>query len=173
MARRGQSRRGRRGRQQQPKPRLKGIPQSERVKMPDPPPKRQYTCALTKKPITNVLTAIAHPDSQEPVEFDAVVQRLAEQEDLGDNQRIAYIGEGSFGVVEERRERGKYSLVITKKIPYEDSRAKNKWRQELSPGISRDYVPQPPRLTDLYSEEEMRSFPRFEVPAGAYLTRSN
>ncbi len=171
MARRGQSRSRRRNRP--PKPRLKGIPQSERVKVPPAPPKRTYECPLTRKPISNILTAIAHPDSQQPVEFDAVLEQLRQTEDIGPNERIVYLGEGYFAVVEEKKEKGKYRLNVTRKIPYEDNRAKLEWRQELSPGISRDYKPEPEHLSELYTDEETREFPRFDIPSGAYLTRSN
>lgn len=123
--------------------------------MPEPPPKRDYeACPLSGNPVDDILTAIAHPDSGKPCNFDSVVQHLESSERLEKDERICYIGEGSFGIVKNQGD----TLAIRKRIQYEDTHAHHEWRRELSPGISRDYKPDPTPLSELYSDEDIRNF---------------
>ncbi|NBB90206.1 MAG: hypothetical protein GVY23_03245 [Spirochaetes bacterium] len=135
--------------------------------MPEPPPKREYPpCPLSGEPIDDPYSAVEDPDTGRPARLDSVIKKLSESERLGPNERIAYIGQGSFGVVEERKENGKKQVVIKKRIEFENGRTVGDWRKELSPGISRDYRPEPEPLSSLYSEEEERKFPRFSRNVG-------
>ena len=85
--------------------------------------------------------------------FDRVIQRLAESEELQPNEAICYLGRGSFGIlVDQKGKKPRY--FVRKRIQFEDEHEKYTWRRELSPGISRDYVPSPQRLSELYDEAE-------------------
>jgi len=123
--------------------------------MPPPVPHREYEpCPISGESIKNVLTAIADPETGRPANFDSVVQRLAEGEDLEPNEQICYLGRGSFGVlVDQKGKKPRY--FVRKRIQFEDEHEKYVWRRELSPGISRDYVPSPQRLSELYDEAEV------------------
>ena len=132
--------------------------------MPPPPIQREYDpCPLSGKPIDNIYVAIADPDSGKPAIFGEVLERLKSQEELQKDQRLVYIGAGNFGIVADITKQGKQLIEVLKIIPYEDSYQKKPWRRELSPGISRDYIPTPEPLEDLYSSQELRAFP----PLGA------
>lgn len=122
--------------------------------MPPPVPKRDYgPDPITGEPISDILSAIADPETGRPANFDSVVRRLEEQEELGENERIVYVGKGAFGVlVENKGQKPRYQ--IRKRIQIEDEYEKYAWRRELSPGISRDYVPSPQPLHELYDEAE-------------------
>ncbi len=122
--------------------------------MPPPVPKREYEVdPVTGEPISDILTAIADPESGRPLNFDSMVRRLEEQEELAENERIVYVGRGAFGVlVEQKGKKPRY--FIRKRIQIEDEHEKYPWRRELSPGISRDYVPAPQPLSELYDEAE-------------------
>ena len=141
--------------------------------MPEPPPKRDYDpCPISGEPIEDILSAVAHPDSGRPCNFDSVVNHLKETEPLEADERICYIGEGSFGIVKEE-EKGS-ALTIRKRIQYEDSHAKHEWRRELSPGISRDYLPNPTPLSELYSDEDIRNFEFGQgAPHSIYLPKND
>ena len=135
--------------------------------MPEPPPKREYPpCPISGETIDDPYSAVEDPETGQPARLDSVVKKLTESEELGPNERIAYIGRGAFGVVEERKENGKKQVVIKRRIEYETGRNVQDWRKELSPGISRDYVPEPEPLTELYSEEEQHKFPKFGRTVG-------
>lgn len=122
--------------------------------MPPPVPVREYeVCPLTGEPITNILTAIADPETGRPANFDGVVERLAASEELQPNEQICYLGRGSFGIlVDDKGKKPRY--YVRKRFQFEDEHEKYVWRRELSPGISRDYVPTPQPLSELYDEAE-------------------
>lgn len=137
------------------------VPEELRKYMPPPPPERDYEpCPISGSKIDNIFVAIADPDSGSPCRFDKVLDRLAKREELQSNQRLVYIGAGNFGILEEKGRGNGRRLELIKKIPYEDTHQKNQWRRELSPGISRDYVPEPRPLDDLYTQDELNSFPK-------------
>lgn len=142
--------------------------------MPPKPEAKEYDpCPLSGEPIDNIIVAIGDPDSGLPSRFDKVLERIAKHEELGEHQRLVYIGAGNFGIVEEIvRDRRKY-LELIKKIPYEDTHKKQPWRRELSPGISRDYIPNPEPIDSLYTHEEIMNFPKLGASAGSYTPRTN
>lgn len=122
--------------------------------MPQPIPEREYEpCPLSGEPISNILTAIVHPETGRPANFDSVLGMLQRQEDLGENERMIYIGRGEFAVLAEDP-KAKPRFSVRKRIQYEDETQRCEWRKELSPGISRDYTPSPQRLHELYEEAE-------------------
>ena len=122
--------------------------------MPPPAPKRLYDPdPISGEPISDILTAVTDPETGRPAKFDSIVGRLVEQEPLAENERLVYIGKGAFGVLVEQKGR-KPRYFIRKRIQIEDEFQKYPWRRELSPGISRDYVPSPQPLAELYDEAE-------------------
>lgn len=122
--------------------------------MPSPVPRREYEPdPVTGEPISDILTAIADPETGRPANFDSIVQRLEQEEELAENERIVYVGRGAFGVlVDQKGKKPRY--YIRKRIQVEDEHEKYGWRRELSPGISRDYTPGPQPLSELYDEAE-------------------
>lgn len=121
--------------------------------MPEPAPKREYgPCPICENAIDNPFTAIAHGDEALPAHFECVIGRLTEMEQLGPDEQIAYIGEGTFAVLHRPNDKTSVRPEIRKLIEYEDKHNKPEWRKELSPGISRDYIPSPGSLVDLVPE---------------------
>jgi hypothetical protein len=140
--------------QQQQQPKKSRVFDPEKHFMPPPVPQREYQPdPISGEPISNILTAITDPESGRPANFDSVVQRIEAQEEIAENERIIYVGKGAFGVlVEQKGQRPRY--FIRKRIQIEDEYETYEWRKELSPGISRDYRPQPQPLSELYNEAE-------------------
>ena len=98
-------------------------------------------------------TYIADPETGKPANFDSVIQKLSAQEELAENERVCYLGRGSFGIlVDQKGKKPRY--YVRKRIQYEDENRSLDWRRELSPGISRDYVPSPQPLSELHLEAE-------------------
>lgn len=144
--------------------------------LPDAPPQREYEpCGLSGEEIDDIVTAIAHPHTGKPVRFESVIRTLLdqEQEELGEDERLAYIGKGTFGIVRVEKKGGRPELTVRKYFHYEDTHEKHRWRRELAPGISRDYVPDPQPLSDLYTAEELASFPRFDSAGSSVITRGS
>jgi len=138
--------------------------------MPAPVPEREYeACPVSGEEIDDVVTALAEPYSGRPARFDRVIEKLKAAEDIGEEERLAYLGKGAFGIVTiQTGENGRPELFVRKRIQYEDSHEKYSWRKELAPGISRDYIPHPEPLSDLYSREELEQFPRFDATGASY-----
>ncbi|MFP4152625.1 MAG: hypothetical protein ACOC2V_01880 [Alkalispirochaeta sp.] len=170
---RGSERSGKGGGSQK---RRRSIPfDPEKHFLPDPVPEREYDpCPVSGEEIDDIFTAITDPQTGRPSRFDSVLEKLAAREELKEDERIAYIGRGAFGIVAmEKGENGRPRLVVRKRIEYETGQDTQPWRRELSPGISRDYVPKPEPLSELYSHDELRSFPRFESPIPGSSNRNN
>lgn len=147
----------------------------EKHYMPPPRPDREYEPdPVTGEPIADILSAIADPSTGKPSNFDSVINRLSESHDLKDDERIAYIGRGEFGIVAEERVEGKKRLVVRERIHYEDNHRGSDWRKELSPGISRDYVPDPQPIEKLYEpDDEIVRRPYGRVTGTSYMPHSN
>jgi hypothetical protein len=141
--------------------------------MPPKPPEREYgPCPLSGEPIEHIFSAVQDPESGRPAILERAIERVSRNEELGENERLCYIGDGNFGVVYEER-RGKNTVVeIRRRIEYENRNDKADWRKELSPGISRDYVPEPRPLSELYTQEEILSFPKFTRAGSYYVPRT-
>jgi hypothetical protein len=107
--------------------------------MPEPPPKREYgACPICQQPMRDIHSAIAYPPSDVPAHFECVVKKIAEDEGVKQSERVVYLGNGSFGVVEDQSAQGKSSYVVVRRIQFEERDHPVGWRRELSPGISRD-----------------------------------
>lgn len=145
--------------------------------LPENPPEREYDpCELSGEQIEDIVTAIAHPRTGKPVRFDRVLESLLEQENeqLAEDERIAYLGKGTFGIIRiEKKAGGRPELTVRKYFHYEDTHEKHEWRRELAPGISKDYIPNPQPLSDLYTSEEIAQFPRFDAAGSLAVTRGS
>lgn len=164
--------RGRGGRKKQ----RKQIPfDPEKHFLPDALPERAYDSdPISGEPIDDIFSAITHPATGKPARIESVIEQLTESEELGEDERIAYIGRGAFGIVRMTTgENGRPLLEVRKRIQYEDGHGRDDWRRELAPGISRDYPPEPEPLSNLYTPEEIASFPRFDGTPSSYVTRGN
>lgn len=127
------------------------------IKMPDPIPERNYDpCPICNKAIKHVFSAITHAESGKPAHIECVVRELSERENLGEGERIAYIGRGCFAVVSKQPkvEEGRKRFNFVRRIEYEEGPENPEWRRELSPGISRDYQPDPKPLEEACSETQ-------------------
>ena len=107
--------------------------------MPEPPPKREYgACPICSQPMRNIQSAIALPPNNEPAHFECVIRKIGEDERIGPKDRVAYLGNGSFGIIQDDSSSGASRYVIKKRIQFEEADKSVTWRKELSPGISRD-----------------------------------
>ncbi len=171
---RGQGRQGQGKGQGRPARKIPFDP--EKHYLPEPVPERDYEpCPISGKEIDDIASAIAHPQTGRPARFESVVESLSAQceEEINEDQRIAYLGRGTFGLITFEKVPGKSQpmLVVKKYFEYEDNE-KHTWRRELAPGISRDYVPHPQPLSDLYTSEEIAAFPRFDASGSGFSSRS-
>jgi hypothetical protein len=110
--------------------------QNERRDRPDPIPEEPKTpppiCPSCGKPVHEMNSAIAEKESGLPAHFDCIITRLVEQEKPAPNERIVYLGAGSFALVEVGPNPNMTKFVIKKRIQYEEKEKKLDWRKALS-----------------------------------------
>jgi hypothetical protein len=89
----------------------------------------QPDCAICRKPIRHIYSAINYSVTDAPVHFDCVLAQLIQEEDLVGHERLCYLGGGSFGVL-ELKSRGN-AIQIRKRIQYETPEKVPDWRKSL------------------------------------------
>ena len=91
-------------------------------------------CGMT---IADVGSAIVNREDGRPMHFDCALASLSEQEKLADNERLTYIGQGRFGVLEFANIHDLRHFTIKKIIEWEDKDSRPAWRDELAGLYSR------------------------------------
>ncbi|MCL1817784.1 MAG: hypothetical protein FWG35_02555 [Spirochaetaceae bacterium] len=89
-------------------------------------------CSVCGKPIHDILSALLHNETGEPAHFDCVMQQLLAGETLAEGEKFSYLGSGVFGIVRPGKSGDPSSIVIRKKIQYEDKEKAAAWRRGLS-----------------------------------------
>lgn len=82
-------------------------PQSNAPKLPP------EVCAICGKPIDLISQAIGGPGKEDLSHFDCMLSSLQESERLEENQKVSYIGNGTFAVIEfsGKNQSGSFSVV--------------------------------------------------------------
>lgn len=93
---------------------------------------RQVICPKCQMPITEISSAMTDKITGKPMHFDCVLNQLKENERVGENEKIVYIGQGRFAVLYFENPRDQRKFVIKKIIEWEDREQKSQWREELS-----------------------------------------
>lgn len=93
---------------------------------------RQVMCAKCGQAITDISSALTEKSSGLPVHFDCVLKEVESKETLGQNEKVAYIGQGRFGVLSYENIRDQRHFTIKKIIEWEDRDTKASWREEVS-----------------------------------------
>lgn len=90
-------------------------------------------CELCGQPITDISSAISNRDDGKPAHFDCVLNKIAETEKIGPNEKIAYIGQGRFGVIYYENPRDAKHFSIRKIIEWEGrDQERGEWRNEMA-----------------------------------------
>ncbi len=115
--------------------------------------------------VEDILTALREMDSNEIVSFDVALEKLKKIEVLQEDETIAYIGAGCFGVVAyvstSNNKREKKVMEIRRKIEFEDPYNHLEWRAKLCYDLSLTHTLDPAPLSELYTEQELLAFPQF------------
>ena len=93
---------------------------------------RQIVCPYCNQPITDIASAIADKASGAPVHFECVIEKVRQDNPTGENEKVAYIGQGRFAVLWFENPRDQRHFTIKKIIEWEDKEHKTEWRDELS-----------------------------------------
>jgi hypothetical protein len=109
-------------------------PSGDRGERPAPPPQAPRVfpgCPVCGEPVRELSSALTHRQSGKPAHFDCIVKELREANPLGPQERLCYLGGGTFGVLTWRVEGNPASFVVKRRIPYEDPHAPQEWKKQL------------------------------------------
>ncbi len=93
---------------------------------------REIICPKCGQTITDIASAIADKTTGAPVHFDCVLNQVKQSEPTGENEKIAYIGQGRFAVLHYENIRDQRHFTIKKIIEWESREKESEWRDELS-----------------------------------------
>jgi len=92
----------------------------------------EYVCPFCGNSIRDLRTAIARREDGVPAHFDCVIKDLSEQEDLSPDEKICYLGKGSFGIIRDKVNSMSSRFFVRKRIQYEDIENPVEWRKNIS-----------------------------------------
>ncbi len=93
---------------------------------------RQIVCPKCGEPITDIASALTDKASDSPMHFDCAMEEIQKNEKLSQNEKIAYIGHGRFGVLYFENPRDQRKFTIKKIIEWESKEDRADWRNEIS-----------------------------------------
>jgi len=88
-------------------------------------------CPVCGKQVRELASALTHRVSRQPAHFDCVVRELRESNEVAPEEKICYLGGGTFGILEFRPSSGSPRFVIKKRIPYEEKETPQEWKKPL------------------------------------------
>ncbi len=106
--------------------------ENERLKSIQEIKSREVRCAKCGELITDLASSISDRTSGQPLHFDCVINQIKESEPTGENDKVAYIGQGRFAILHYENMRDQRHFTIKKIIEWEDRDKPAQWRTELS-----------------------------------------
>ncbi len=99
--------------------------------------KKDYPiCPFCGNSVKDIYTAIASEEDEAPSHFDCIIKELEKRETLEKDEKIVYLGRGSFGIIKTRNS-GSIKFFVRKRIQYEKEEKKFDWRKKISNRIKK------------------------------------
>ncbi len=99
--------------------------------------KKDYPiCPYCGNSVKDINTAIAAEESDAPAHFDCIIREIEKRETLEKDEKICYLGRGSFGIIKTRNG-GSMKFFVRKRIQYEKEEKKYEWRRKVSSRIKK------------------------------------
>ena len=90
-------------------------------------------CEICGQPITDIASAMSNKEGEKPVHFDCVLNKLIESEKPKQNEKLSYIGQGRFAVLDFENPRDSKHFKIKKIIEWEKrEQDRGDWRNEMA-----------------------------------------
>lgn len=93
-------------------------------------------CPICGNSVKDINTAIAAEGDEAPAHFDCIIKQLESREQLEKDEKICYLGRGSFGIIKTRNG-GSMKFFVRKRIQYEKEEKKFDWRKKVSARIKK------------------------------------
>lgn len=91
----------------------------------------KLTCVRCGEHIQHPESALAAPETGEPVHFDCAMEEVAKNEKLGPKEKICYLGRGNFGIISYKSGSSDKDFLIRKCISYENLEKEVDWRKSM------------------------------------------
>jgi len=89
-------------------------------------------CPICDGEIIELASAIHFSDTNSPAHFDCILKKIEKSEELAPNEKICYLGKGSFGIVRmQKLALGGVPFIIRKRIQFENLDDIPEWRKRL------------------------------------------
>jgi hypothetical protein len=88
-------------------------------------------CPICGKPVRELSSALTHRVSRQPAHFDCVVREVRDANPVAPQEKLCYLGGGSFGILEFRSPGATSGFVIKKRIQYEEKEFPQLWKKPL------------------------------------------
>ncbi|NQT57998.1 MAG: hypothetical protein HQ557_03345 [Bacteroidetes bacterium] len=98
-------------------------------KRPKQPP---VICSVCGKTIDSIAQIIGGPAKEEFSHFDCAIRTLSENESIQPGQKICYIGNGDFAVIEYNKKNFSGGFSVVKRIAYENQEMNNSVKKLVS-----------------------------------------
>ncbi len=95
----------------------------------------KFTCPVCNEGVKEVGNAIDYK-GEGPTHFDCVIRSLTEIEKLLPGEKIAYIGSGRFGVINNKKNDSGVPFTLLREIDIEDREKERPWRDERKIDVS-------------------------------------
>lgn len=92
----------------------------------------QPVCPICSKVINDLSSALVQKGGTAPIHFECAMEQVSASEKLGEGDKIAYIGQGRFGVLNYPNIRDVRHFSIKKIIEWEDRESRSEWRDEMA-----------------------------------------
>ncbi len=88
-------------------------------------------CPVCGKQVRELASALTHRVARQPAHFDCVMRELRDSNEIAPQERICYLGGGTFGILEFHPPGGPARFVIRKRIQYEEKETPQEWKKPL------------------------------------------
>ncbi len=101
-------------------------PKNKRQKLPP------VNCSICGKAIDSIAQTIGGPAKDEFSHFDCAIRTLSENETIQSDQKICYIGNGDFAIIEYNKKNFSGGFSVVKRISYENQEMKSSVKKLVS-----------------------------------------
>ena len=91
-----------------------------------------YVCSVCGKNIEDLTTALTNRGNSDPIHFDCAIEILSKEEKLSEGDKITYIGQGRFGILNFPNVHDMKHFTIKKIIDWEKKEEKDEWRSAMA-----------------------------------------
>lgn len=137
---REQARRGEEGREGRPPQEPRAVEKQAARQQERRPPERQRQpqppricpdCPICSRPVRELPSALTHRPTGQPAHFECILKELRDAQELSPQERLCYLGGGTFGILEFRQAGGATKFTIRKRIQYEEKDSPSEWKKGL------------------------------------------